>query len=117
MGLTIACMGLLGLAAFMARRRTKEIGIRKVLGASVLGIVGLLSRQFVILILMAGVIACPLAYYVMNKWLQDFAYRINPGWTIFALAMGVALMLSVITVSFQAIKAARANPVESLRRE
>ncbi|MGH7452479.1 MAG: ABC transporter permease, partial [bacterium] len=113
----IACLGLLGLAAFTAEQRTKEIGIRKVLGASVTGIAGLLSKDFVKLVLAANLIAWPLAYFAMNKWLQDFAYRIDMGWWVFALAGGIALLIALLTVSTQAIKAALANPVESLRYE
>jgi putative ABC transport system permease protein len=113
----IACLGLFGLASFTAGRRTREIGIRKVLGASVAGIVQLLSREFVKLVLVANVIAWPVAYFVMNKWLQDFAYRIAIGWWVFALAGGIALLIALLTVSTQAIKAALANPVEALRYE
>lgn len=113
----LACLGLFGLIAFTAERRTKEIGIRKVLGASVEGIVALLSKEFVRLVLVAFVIACPIAWWIMNKWLQNFAYRIHISWWIFLLAGGAAVLLALITVSFQAIKAAVANPVESLRTE
>ncbi len=113
----IACLGLFGLASFTAGRRTREIGIRKVLGATAPGIVQLLSREFVKLVLVANVIAWPVAYFVMNKWLQDFAYRIEMGWTVFALAGGIALLIALLTVSTQAIKAALANPVEALRYE
>jgi putative ABC transport system permease protein len=113
----IACIGLFGLAAFATERRTKEIGIRKVLGASVSGIVALLSREFAKLVLVANVIAWPVAYYVMNNWLQDFAYRIEIGWWVFALAGGMTLLIALLTVSFQTLKAALANPVEALRYE
>ncbi|MGH7601115.1 MAG: FtsX-like permease family protein, partial [bacterium] len=113
----IAGLGLLGLASFTAERRTKEIGVRKVLGASVSSIVGLLSKEFVKLVLIANVVAWPVAYFAMNKWLQDFAYRINLGWWVFVLAGGLALVIALLTVSTQAIKAALANPVESLRYE
>ncbi len=117
LAILIACLGLFGLASFSARQRTKEIGIRKVLGASVAGIVALLSKEFVKLVLAANVIAWPLTYFVMNNWLRDFAYRIDIGWWIFALAGGLALIIALLTVSTQAIKAALANPVESLRYE
>jgi putative ABC transport system permease protein len=117
LAILIACLGLFGLASFSAQQRTKEIGIRKVLGASVSGIVALLSREFVKLVLVANIIAWPVAYFVMNKWLQDFAYRINIGWWIFALAGGLALLIALLTVSSQALKAALANPVEALRYE
>ncbi|MGH7595708.1 MAG: ABC transporter permease [bacterium] len=113
----IACVGLFGLAAFATERRTKEIGIRKVLGATGPSVVGLLSKDFLKLVLIANVIAWPVAYVVMNNWLQDFAYRIDIGWWVFTLAGGVALLIALATVSTQAIKAALANPVEALRYE
>ncbi len=113
----IACLGLFGLASFTAGRRTREIGIRKVLGATASGIVHLLSREFAKLVLVANVIAWPVAYFAMNKWLQSFAYRINLGWWVFALAGGLALLIALLTVSTQAIRAALANPVEALRYE
>ena len=118
-GLTIfiACLGLFGLVTFTAEQRTKEIGIRKVLGATVPNVVGLLSKDFLKLVIIANVISWPLAWWVMNKWLQDFAYRINISWWIFLLAGLAALLIALITVSFKAIKAALANPVESLRTE
>lgn len=113
----ISCLGLFGLAAFAAERRTKEIGIRKVLGASVPGIVNLLTREFIVLIIIALLLASPLAWYAMNQWLQDFAYRIDISWWIFALTGLVSLLIALLTVSFQAIKAAFSNPVKSLRTE
>jgi len=113
----IACLGLFGLASFVAQQKTKEIGIRKVLGASVAGIVGLMSKDFIKLVLVANLLAWPIAYYAMNRWLQDFAYRIDIGLWVFALAGGVALVIALLTVSTQAIKAALANPVEALRYE
>ena len=113
----ISCLGLFGLAAFATTQRTKEIGIRKVLGASVKQIVGLLSKDFIKLVLIAIIIASPIAYYFMNQWLQDFAYRINIEWWIFALAGIIAIAIALLTVSYQAIKAAIANPVKSLRTE
>jgi len=118
-GLTIfvACLGLFGLATFTAEQRTKEIGIRKVLGANTAGIVALLSRDFLRLVVLAFGIAAPLAWWMMSKWLQDFAYRITIGWWIFALAAMLALMITLATVSFRAIRAARANPINSLRSE
>jgi putative ABC transport system permease protein len=117
LAIVIACLGLFGLASFMAEQRTKEIGVRKVLGATVSGIVGLLSKDFVKLVLVAFAVATPLAYFAMQRWLQDFAYRVDIGWWIFALAGGIALVIALLTVSFQAIKAAVANPVEALRYE
>jgi len=113
----IACMGLFGLATLTVVRRTREIGIRKVLGASVNSIVGLLAKEFVILIIIGALIAFPLGWWAMNKWLQDFAYRIHIDWWVFPLAGIVALLIALLTVSFQAIKAALANPVKSLRTE
>ena len=113
----IACLGLFGLAAFTAERRTKEIGIRKVLGASIPGIVGLLSRDFLKLVIIALLISSPLAYIIMERWLEDFAYRINIQWWYFILAGIVAVGIAFFTVSFQSIKAAVLNPVESLRSE
>jgi putative ABC transport system permease protein len=113
----ISCLGLFGLAAFTAERRTKEIGIRKVLGASVAGITGLLAREFLALVALAFAIASPLAYYFMQGWLSDFAYRIEIGWWMFAAAGALAVSLAFLTVCFQSIKAALANPVKSLRSE
>jgi putative ABC transport system permease protein len=113
----ISCLGLFGLAAFAAERRTKEIGIRKVLGASVPGIVHLLTREFIILIITALLLASPVAWYAMDRWLQDFAYRIDISWWIFAVTGMVSLLIALLTVSFQAIRAAVSNPVKSLRTE
>jgi putative ABC transport system permease protein len=113
----IACLGLFALSAFMAEQRTKEIGIRKVLGASVNSITTMLSKDFVKLIIIAIMIASPIAWWTMNKWLQDFAYRIKIDWTFFMIAGTLALLIAVFTVSFQAIRAAVANPVKSLRTE
>ena len=113
----IACLGLFGLAAFMSEQRTKEIGIRKVMGASVASVVGLLSREFLKLVLLANLLAWPLGYFGMNAWLQDFAYRIDLRPMTFILAGGVALLVALLTVSYQAIRAARSNPVEALQYE
>jgi len=113
----ICCIGLWGLIAFVVVRKTKEIGIRKVLGASVSGIVQLLSKDFFKLIGIAIVIASPVAWYFMNDWLQNFAYRINISWSVFVLAAAMALLIALLTISFQAIKAAISNPVKSLRTE
>jgi putative ABC transport system permease protein len=117
LSLLIACMGLFGLSIFVVERKIKEIGVRKVLGASVSGIVALLSKDFLKLVLIAFLIACPLSWIFMNNWLQDFAYRIHIGWSVFAVAGLVALLIALLTVSFHAIKAAIANPVKSLRTE
>jgi putative ABC transport system permease protein len=113
----ISCLGLFGLATFSAEQRTKEIGIRKVLGASVTGVVGLLSKDFMKLVGIAVVIASPLAWYIMNKWLQDFEYRTSIGWQVFAVTIVAAMLIALITISFQAIRAALSNPVKSLRTE
>lgn len=117
MAIFIACLGLFGLAAFTAEQRTKEIGVRKVLGASVASIVTLLSKDFVKLVLIAIVISSPIAWYVMNQWLQGFAYKIDIAWWVFALAGVLAMGIALLTVSFQSIKAALMNPVKSLRSE
>lgn len=113
----IACLGLFGLVTYAAEQRTKEIGIRKVLGANIGGIVTMLSKGFAKLVLIASVIAFPLAWWAMNKWLQSFAYRITISWWMFVVAAIAAIVIALITVSFQAIKAAVANPVKSLRTE
>ncbi len=113
----VACLGLFGLATYTAEQRTKEIGIRKVLGASVTQVMQMLSKDFIRLVFIACIVAFPLSYWAMNSWLQSFAYRINIGWWMFALAGIGALLIALITVSFQAIKAAIANPVKSLRTE
>jgi len=113
----IACTGLFALSASTVAQRTKEIGIRKVLGASVSGIVGLLSKDFLKLVFLSILIASPLAWYFMNNWLQNFAYRISIGWWVFVAAGVIAVLIALITVSIQSIKAAIANPVKSLRNE
>ncbi len=113
----IACLGLFGLATFMAEQRTKEIGVRKVLGASVSNIISMLSLDFAKLVLIGAVIAFPVAWYAMDRWLQDFAYRVNLVWWIFLLAAAITLLIALVTVIVQAIKAAIANPVKSLRTE
>ncbi|HLL44665.1 MAG TPA: FtsX-like permease family protein, partial [Segetibacter sp.] len=113
----LACLGLFGLTALAAVNRTKEIGIRKVLGAPVSAIVGLLSKDFLKLVVIAIVIATPVAWYFMNKWLQDYVYRVNISWAVFAIAGLLSTLIALVTISFQAIKAASANPVKSLRTE
>jgi putative ABC transport system permease protein len=115
--ITISCLGLFGLAAYTAQVKTKEIGIRKVLGATVANITGLLAKDFVRLVLKSLIIAIPAAWWAMNSWLQDFVYRINISWWIFLLAGTLAMLIAVLTVSFHAIKAALANPVKSLKEE
>lgn len=117
LAICIACLGLFGLAAYAAEQRTKEIGIRKVLGATVSNIIGMLSKDFLKLVIISMLIAFPFAWWAMHRWLQDFAYRISIGWWIFVAAGGLAILIALVTVSFQAIKAALANPVKSLRTE
>jgi putative ABC transport system permease protein len=117
LGIFIASLGLFGLSIFAARQRVKEIGIRKVLGASASGIVTLLTKDFLKLVIVALVLAIPIAWYAFSKWLQNFAYRIDIPWWVFLAAAGIALFIAFITVSAQAIKAALANPVDSLRSE
>ncbi len=113
----IACLGLFGLASFVADRKTKEIGIRKILGASVPRIVNILNKSFVKWVIVANLIAWPVAWFVMNRWLQNFAYRIDLSWWMFVLAAVLALIIAIITVSFQTVKAALRNPADSLRYE
>ncbi len=117
LAILISCLGLFGLSVFASEQRMKEIGIRKVLGASNIGIVGMLSGDFLRLVFLALLIASPLAYYLMNQWLEDFAYRIPISWTYFIIAGIAALMITFFTVSFQSIKAALTNPAESLKSE
>ncbi len=117
LAILISCLGLFGLTSFVAEQRTKEIGVRKVLGASVFNVWNMLSKDFLKLVIISCFIAVPIAYYVMNGWLQEYPYRVLLKWWIFALAMAGAMGVTVLTVSFQAIKAAKQNPVKSLRTE
>jgi putative ABC transport system permease protein len=117
MAIFISCLGLFGLAAYTAQVRTKEIGVRKVLGAHTTGIIQLLAKDFIKLVFIAIIIATPIAWYAMHKWLQDFAYKTEMSWTIFLIAGLLAIIIALITISFQSIKAAIANPVKSLRTE
>ncbi|MCL4707441.1 ABC transporter permease [bacterium] len=117
LALIVACLGLFALVSLGVAQRTKEIGVRKVLGATVTDVVALLSKDFIKWVLVANIIAWPMAYFAMNKWLQNFAYRIDIGWWVFTLAGGIALVIALLTVSTQAIRAALANPVEALRYE
>lgn len=117
LGIFISCLGLLGLAMFTAEQKTKEIGIRKVLGASMPSIVTLLSKEFLSFVMLAFLIASPLAWWAMHKWLQDYAYRVDIGWGVFAVAGILALLIALFTISFQAIRAAVANPAVSLKNE
>jgi ABC-type antimicrobial peptide transport system permease subunit len=113
----ISCLGLFGMASFVAEQRTKEIGIRKVLGAGVVNLWRLLSKEFMLLVLLSCIIAAPLAYYYLNNWLTNYDYRIEIRWPVFVVAAVAALVITLVTVSFQAIKAAIANPIRSLRTE
>ena len=115
--MAICCLGLYGLSSFMAERRFKEIGIRKVLGASVHQLVGMMSQEFVRLVLVAFVLAAPLAWYAMNSWLSGFAYRTPVNLSVFVYAGLAALSIALLTISFESIKAASANPVSSLRND
>ena len=117
LAIIISCLGLFGLAAYTAERRTKEIGIRKVLGASVTGITGLLSKDFLRLVFVSAIVAFPLSWWFMHKWLQNYAYRITISWWVFVLAGLLALIIALVTISFQSIRAAISNPVKSLRTE
>jgi putative ABC transport system permease protein len=113
----ISCLGLLGLSSFMTERRTKEIGIRKINGAKSYEIFTLLSGEYIIWVMISIIIACPIAWYAMNKWLQNFSYRIDISWWVFAMAGVIALLIAWITVSFQSYRAAGKNPIEALRYE
>ena len=115
--LFISCLGIFGLASFVAEQRAKEIGIRKVLGASVANLWSLLSKEFAQLVIISCLIAAPIAYYFMSQWLQKYSYRTEISWWIFAVAGVGALAITLLTVSFQAIKAGVANPIKSLRME
>ena len=117
LAILISCLGLYGLSAYIAEQRTREIGIRKALGATIGNIIYLLNSRFVIPVLIAMVIAAPLAWYAMSRWLKDFAYKIEFNWMVVLVAGVVALMISFITVSYESIKAAKVNPVKSLRAE
>jgi putative ABC transport system permease protein len=113
----ISCLGLFGLSAFIAEQRTKEIGIRKVLGATVPQMAGMLSKDFLKLVLLASLIAFPIAWWLMNKWLENYQYHIVLHWSIFLLAGFIAIIIAMMTIGFQSIKASVANPIKSLRTE
>jgi ABC-type antimicrobial peptide transport system permease subunit len=117
LAIVISCLGLFGLAAYTVERRIKEIGIRKVLGASVSGITGLLSLDFMQLVGVAILVAFPVAWWLMHNWLQDYAYRTTIQWWVFAAAGGLALLITLLTVGLHAVRAARANPIKTLRTE
>jgi putative ABC transport system permease protein len=113
----ISCLGLFGLAAFLAARRSKEIAIRKILGASTFGVMGILSREFIILITLANVIAWPLGFFFMSRWMQNFAYKAGFNIWIFLFSASVSFLIALLTVNLHSVKAAVANPVDSLRHE
>lgn len=117
LAICISCLGLFGLAAFTAERRTKELGIRKVLGAGVIGLAGLLSGEFLKLIAISSLLAFPVAWYAMHSWLQNFAYHISINWWVFVAAAVASVLIALITISFQTIRAAVVNPIRSLRSE
>jgi putative ABC transport system permease protein len=117
LAVVISCLGLFALASFTTEQKTKEIGIRKILGSSVLDIVVMLSWKFTKWVILANIIALPVAWYVMDRWLQNFAYRTPTGIDTFLLASGIALLFSLLTVSFKVITAASANPIDSIRYE
>lgn len=113
----ISCLGIFGLASFVAAQRTREIGIRKVLGASVVTIWQMLSRDFVVLVIISCLIATPIVYYLMSNWLEKYEYRTGISWWIFLLTFAAAILITILTASYQAIRAATMNPVKSLRAE
>jgi putative ABC transport system permease protein len=117
LAIIIGCLGLLGLSAYTVERKTKEIGIRKVLGATVIGIVGMVSSRFFLLVVLGLAISIPLTWYGMNLWLQNFAYQITIEWWVFVLTSGLIFMITVLVISFHTISAALQNPVRSLRYE
>ena len=117
LSILIACLGLLGLSSFIAEQRKKEIGIRKVTGASVLNVTFLMSKGFLKLVILSNIFSWPIVYFIMQKWLQNFAYRIDMSFEIFVAAGALVLLIALFTVSFQTFKAAIANPVDSLRSE
>jgi putative ABC transport system permease protein len=117
LAIAVACLGLFGLAAYTAEQKTKEIGVRKVLGASAASIYVLLSREFLKWVALANVIAWPLAYFAMSNWLRNFAFRVGVGWGIFIVSAATALAIAALTVGLQTLRAARSNPVDSLRYE
>ena len=117
LAILIASLGLLGLVLYAVELRTKEIGIRKVLGASIQSVYGLLTKEFIVLVGVAMIIAFPIAYYLMQRWLKDFAYRIDIEWWVFVVAGTFTIGVALLTVSYQAIKAATMNPVKSLKSE
>ncbi len=117
LAILISCLGLFGLAAYVAEQKTKEIGIRKVVGASIFGLWRYLTRDFVLLVFIASLISIPLAWWGMDLWLQDYEYRITIGWWVFGITVAGAMLVALLTVSYQAIRAATMNPVHSLRSE
>jgi ABC-type antimicrobial peptide transport system permease subunit len=113
----IGCLGLLGLVSFMATQKLKEIGVRKVFGASVAGILGIFSREFVRLVIIAFAIAAPVAWYVMDLWLQNFEYHISIHWSVYAIGLLITVLIALATVAYRSVRAGLANPIESLRAE
>ena len=117
LAILISCLGLFGLASFIAAQRTKEIGIRKVVGASVFNLWKMLSKDFVILVIIASIIAVPIGWYLLSNWLQSYSYRTEITWWVFVIAVAGAVLITLLTVSYQAVKAAMMNPVNSLKSE
>jgi putative ABC transport system permease protein len=117
LSIIIACLGLFGLVSFILENKTKEIGVRKILGASVLNIVYLHTKEFLLLVIISNILCYPIGYYLMNKWLEDFAYRVEINWSVFMIGLGITILVTIITILFQTIKAAITDPVKSLRYE
>ena len=117
MAIIISCLGIFGLAAYVAEQRTKEIGVRKVLGASLYSLWKMLSQDFLLLVLISSVVAVPIGYYLMKQWIEDFTYNANLSWWIFVTSIVGVLSITLLTVSFQTLRAARNNPIRSLRTE
>ena len=113
----ISCLGLLGLVSFMANQKLKEIGVRKVFGASIPGILSIFSKEFVTLVLIAFLLATPLSWYLMNQWLQNFEYHVNIHWSVFGIGLLVTTFIALATVAYRSVRASLANPIESLRSE
>jgi ABC-type antimicrobial peptide transport system permease subunit len=113
----IGCLGLYGLISFMAAQKEKEIGIRKVLGATISQIMGIFSKEFTVLVVIAFLIAAPLSGFVMDKWLQNFAYHVSMGWTMFVSGIIITMIIAFITIAYKSLRAAVANPIDALRRE
>jgi putative ABC transport system permease protein len=117
LAIIVSCLGLVGLSSYTATQRTKEIGIRKVLGASLANIVTILSFDFIRLVLIAVMLSLPIAYFSMQNWLEEYAYRITPDWTLFVFPIGIIILIAAVTISFQIIKTAMTNPAETVKYE